>query len=92
MPEWSPKWSPTSGHGNGQRSRRLLKFECGRPHRHPIVVRSDPQQFELCFPVMEGLGYPSAFFGAGAIPATERNITSYSHGLRLLHYVFLHIV
>jgi hypothetical protein len=40
---------------------------------------------------MEGLGYPSAFFGAGAIPATERNITTYSHGRPLLHYVFLHI-
>jgi hypothetical protein len=60
----------------------LLKFECRRPHRHPIVVRRDPQQFELCFPVMEGLGYPSAFFGAVAIPATERNIITYSHGAR----------
>jgi hypothetical protein len=38
---------------------------------------------------MEGLGYPSAFFGAGAIPATERIIIS--HGRRPLHYVFLHI-
>jgi hypothetical protein len=70
----------------------LLKLECGRPHRHPIVVGRDPQQFELCFPVMEGLGYPSAFFGAGKIPATEGNIITYSHGRRLLNYVFLHIV
>jgi hypothetical protein len=29
----------------------LLKFECGRPHRHPIVVRRNLQQFELCFVV-----------------------------------------
>jgi hypothetical protein len=41
------KRSPTSGIGKG-RSLRLLKFECGRPHRHSIVVRRDPQQFELC--------------------------------------------
>ncbi|MGC1612297.1 MAG: hypothetical protein WA801_22255, partial [Pseudolabrys sp.] len=59
----------------------MLKFECRRPHRHPIVVRRNPQQFELCFGVMEGLGHPSAFFGAGEIPATERNIITQSHGV-----------
>ena len=30
---------------------------------------------------MEGLGHPSAFFGAGEIPATERNIITQSHGV-----------
>jgi hypothetical protein len=50
----------------------LLKFKCGRPHRHPIVIRRDPQQLELRFGAVEGLSYPSAFFGAGAIPVTER--------------------
>ena len=61
--------SSTSGNGKG-RSLRLLKFECRRPHRHPIVVRRNPQHFLLCFRVMEGVGYPSAFLGTGEIPAT----------------------
>ena len=86
-----PNCQPTSRYGEGQRSLRLLKFECRRPHRHPIVVRRNLQQFELCFRVMEGVGYPSALFGAVEIPATERNIITHSHG-DLLHYVFLHIV
>ena len=61
-----------------------LPVSSSRVHRHPIVVRRDPQQFELCFPVMEGLGYSSAFFGASEIPATERNIITNSHGRRLV--------
>jgi hypothetical protein len=63
---------------------RLLKFKCGSPHRHQIVIDRDPQQLESRFGAVEGLGYPSAFFGAGAIPATERNTITNSHGPRLL--------
>jgi hypothetical protein len=69
---------------------RLLKFKCGSPHRHPIVIRRDPQQLELRFGAVEGLSYPSAFFGAVAIPATKRNTFS-SHGDVCCTYVFLHI-
>jgi hypothetical protein len=69
----------------------LLKFKCGSPHRHPIVIRRDPQQLELRFGAVEGLSYTSAFFGADAIPATERNIIVNSHGDICRKYVFLHI-
>jgi hypothetical protein len=34
---------------------RLLKFKCGSAHRHPIVIRRDPQQFDLGFGAVEGL-------------------------------------
>jgi len=70
---------------------RFLKFKCGRPHRHPIVIRGDPQQLEPRFGAVEGLSYPSAFFGAGAIPATERKTIVNSHGDICRKYVFLHI-
>jgi hypothetical protein len=54
------KWITNSGNGKGQLSLRLLKFECGRPHRHPIVVRRYPQQFELwrVVPWLKGKGLP----------------------------------
>jgi hypothetical protein len=39
---------------------RLLKFKSGSPHRHPILIRRDPQQLELRFAAVEGLSYPSA--------------------------------
>jgi hypothetical protein len=65
------------------------EVKCGSPHRHPIVIRRDPQQHEPRFGAVEGLGYPSAFFGAGAIPATKRNTSS--HGDLCCKYVFLHI-
>jgi hypothetical protein len=34
---------------------RVLKFKCGSPHRHPIVIRRDPQQLKLRFGAVEGL-------------------------------------
>ena len=52
--------------------------------------RREPQQLELRFGAVEGLSYPSAFFGAVAIPATKRNTVS-SHGDVCCKYVFLHI-
>jgi len=70
---------------------RLLKFKSGRPHRHPIVIRGDPQQLEPRFGAVEGLSYPSAFFGAVAISATKRKTIVNSHGDMCRKYVFLHI-
>ena len=69
---------------------RLLKFKCGGPHRHLIVIGRNPQQLELGFGTVEGVSYPSAFFGAVAIPATKRNALN-SHGDVCCKYVFLHI-
>jgi len=69
----------------------LLKFKSGSTHRHPIVIRRDPQQLKLRFGAVEGLSYPSAFFGAVAIPATERKTIVNSHGDICRKYVFLHI-
>jgi hypothetical protein len=46
---------------------------------------------ELRFGAVEALSYPSAFFGAGAIPVTERNSIVNSHGDICRKYVILHI-